>query len=55
MLVLTRRVGETLTIGSDIQITITRIKGGQVKIGIQAPKNLEVLRKEVADRSRLLE
>ena len=47
MLILTRRVGETVMIGDDIQVMITKIKGNQVHIGIQAPKNIEVHRKEI--------
>ncbi|MEK3888037.1 carbon storage regulator CsrA [Bacillus sp. FSL K6-3431] len=47
MLVLTRKKGESIQIGNDIEITITSIKGDQVKIGIDAPKNIEIHRKEV--------
>ena len=47
MLVLTRKKGESIQIGNDIEITITQIKGYQVKIGIKAPKNVEIHRKEV--------
>lgn len=47
MLVLTRKKGETIQIGDDIEITISSIKGDQVKIGINAPKNIEIHRKEV--------
>lgn len=47
MLVLTRKKGESIQIGEDIEITITQIKGDQVKIGINAPKNVEIHRKEV--------
>ena len=47
MLVLTRKKGESIQIGEDIEITITQIKGDQVKIGISAPKNVEIHRKEV--------
>ncbi|MBS4208289.1 carbon storage regulator CsrA [Bacillus sp. FJAT-50079] len=47
MLVLTRKKGESIQIGEDIEITITGIKGDQVKIGINAPKNVEIHRKEV--------
>ncbi|MCR2822363.1 carbon storage regulator CsrA [Lederbergia panacisoli] len=47
MLVLTRKKGESIQIGNDIEITIAAIKGDQVKIGINAPKNVEIHRKEV--------
>lgn len=47
MLVLTRKKGESIQIGEDIEITITHIKGDQVKIGIVAPKHVEIHRKEV--------
>jgi carbon storage regulator CsrA len=47
MLVLTRRIGETLMIGDDISITILAVKGNQVRIGIQAPPSVSVYRAEV--------
>ncbi|WP_342540896.1 carbon storage regulator CsrA [Heyndrickxia sp. FSL K6-6286] len=47
MLVLTRKKGEIIQIGNDIEITITNIIGDQVKIGISAPKNIEIHRKEI--------
>ncbi|SLL07218.1 Carbon storage regulator [Mycobacteroides abscessus subsp. abscessus] len=47
MLVLTRKKGEVIKIGDDIEITIVAAKGEQVKIGISAPKNVEIYRKEV--------
>lgn len=47
MLVLTRKEGETVTIGDDIEITILDVKGNQVKIGIKAPKDVPVHRAEV--------
>lgn len=47
MLILTRRKGEVIQIGPNIEITIAEIRGDQVKIGIQAPKNIEIHRKEV--------
>lgn len=52
MLLLTRRVGETIEIGNDIKITVTSIKGNQVRIGITAPPSVAVHRKEIADRIR---
>ncbi|WP_174728861.1 carbon storage regulator CsrA [Mesobacillus harenae] len=50
MLVLTRRNGETIKIGDDIEITVISSKNDQVKIGIKAPKNIEVFRKELFDQ-----
>ena len=47
LLILTRKVGEAVAIGDDIQISIVEIKGTQVKLGIQAPKNIEVHREEI--------
>jgi carbon storage regulator len=47
LLILTRKVGETVAIGDDIRISIVEIKGTQVKLGIQAPKNVEVHREEI--------
>jgi carbon storage regulator len=47
MLVLSRKKGETILIGDDIEITIVATANDQVKIGIQAPKNVEILRKEL--------
>jgi carbon storage regulator len=47
MLILTRRVGEALKIGDDIDITILGIKGNQVRIGINAPKDVPVHREEI--------
>ncbi|MDC0068122.1 carbon storage regulator CsrA [Gammaproteobacteria bacterium] len=50
MLILTRRVGETLMIGNDISITVLGVKGGQVRIGVDAPKEVAVHRKEIFER-----
>ncbi|HHO75142.1 MAG TPA: carbon storage regulator [Deltaproteobacteria bacterium] len=47
MLILTRKVGEAVSIGDDIQISVVEIKGSQVKLGIQAPKSIEVHREEI--------
>lgn len=47
MLILTRKVGETLIIGDDIQITVLGIKGNQVRLGTYAPKKISVHREEV--------
>ncbi|MCD6055146.1 MAG: carbon storage regulator [Gammaproteobacteria bacterium] len=50
MLILTRRIGETLMIGDDISISILAVKGNQVRIGIQAPPSVSVHRAEVYER-----
>ncbi|PKR86280.1 carbon storage regulator CsrA [Heyndrickxia camelliae] len=47
MLILTRKKGESIQIGDDIEITISAVNGDQVKIGINAPKNIEIHRKEI--------
>ena len=47
MLALTRRPGESITIGDDIVVTIVAVSGGQVRLGISAPRNVQVLRKEI--------
>lgn len=47
MLALSRKVGESLIIGNDIELTILEIKGEQVKLGISAPKTIPVYRKEI--------
>jgi carbon storage regulator len=52
MLILTRRVGETVMIGNDITVTILGVKGNQVRVGINAPKNVAVHREEIYERIR---
>ncbi|MDS0524121.1 carbon storage regulator CsrA [Clostridium sp. SHJSY1] len=47
MLVVTRKLGESILIGDDIEISVTKIEDGSVKIGINAPKEMVILRKEL--------
>ncbi len=50
MLILTRRVGETLMIGDQVSVTVLGVKGNQVRIGINAPKDVAVHREEIFQR-----
>ena len=50
MLILTRRVGETVMIGDDVTITVLGMKGNQVRVGINAPKHVAVHREEIYER-----
>ena len=50
MLILTRRVGETLMVGDEVTVTVLGVKGNQVRIGVNAPKDVAVHREEIYDR-----
>ncbi len=50
MLILTRRVGETLKIGDNVNVTVLGVKGNQVRIGVDAPRDVSVHREEIYNR-----
>ena len=52
MLILSRKLGERITIGDDIVITLLEIKGAQVKMGIEAPRSISIHRQEIYERIR---
>jgi carbon storage regulator len=52
MLILTRRTGESLRIGDDVEVTVMAVNGSQVRIGIKAPRNIAVDREEIAERKQ---
>lgn len=54
MLILTRKIGESLLIGDDIEITVLSVRGGQVKLGVKAPKEISVHREEIYQRIKAL-
>jgi carbon storage regulator len=53
MLILTRRVGEALMVGADVTVRVMDVKGNQVRIGIEAPKDVAVHREEVYERIKV--
>ncbi|HGO5816149.1 TPA: carbon storage regulator CsrA [Mannheimia haemolytica] len=50
MLILTRKIGEVLLVGDDVEITVLSIRGNQVKLGVDAPKEIAVHRQEIYER-----
>jgi carbon storage regulator len=52
MLILTRRTGESLRIGEDVEVTVMAVNGSQVRIGIKAPRSVAVDRQEIAERKQ---
>ncbi len=50
MLILTRKVGESINIGNEIKVTVVSVEGGQVRVGIQAPKNVIIHREEIYNK-----
>lgn len=52
MLVLTRKPGESIVIGNEVAVTVVEIRNGQVRLGIEAPRSIEVHRQEIYDQVR---
>lgn len=50
VLILTRRIGETVMIGDEVVVTVLRVKGNQVRLGVEAPKHISVQREEIFNR-----
>lgn len=55
MLILTRKIGEVLLVGDDVEITVLSIRGNQVKLGVDAPKEIAVHRQEIYERIKASE
>ena len=55
MLILTRKIGESLIIGDDVEITVLSVRGNQVKLGVNAPKEIAVHRQEIYERVKAAE
>jgi carbon storage regulator len=55
MLILTRRVGETLMIGDNVTVTVLGVRGNQVRVGVNAPRDVSVHREEIYERVRCVE
>ena len=53
MLILTRRIGETVVIGDNVTVTVLGVKGNQIRVGIEAPKEVSVHRMEIVERNRM--
>jgi len=53
MLILTRRIGETLMVGDEVTVTVLGVKGNQVRLGVNAPRDVEVHREEIYERVKL--
>lgn len=54
MLILTRKIGESLLIGDEVEITVLSVRGSQVKLGVNAPKDIAVHREEIYQRIKSL-
>ena len=55
MLILTRKIGESLIIGDDVEITVLSVRGNQAKLGVNAPKEIAVHRQEIYERIKAAE